>query len=197
MTWKQTYTGKAFDYFNPQPEQICIEDIAHSLSMICRFNGHCARFYSVAEHSLLVSKCAQADGPEHAMFGLLHDAAEAYIGDINPVLKSMPFLKSMLAIKQYGSWSDLRRMEVELLEAILPSIGLPRHATSKVKMASIRLIDRRMLATERRDIMADCDREWPDPAEPYGFSVEHEVYGGQKACEGLFIERFHELKELL
>ncbi|HNQ22161.1 MAG TPA: phosphohydrolase [Phycisphaerae bacterium] len=86
--WIQTYTGRRVDPFNLQPQDVVIEDIAHALSLIARFGGHCARFYSVAQHSLIVSVCAPN---EYQLWGLLHDAAEAYLGDIpRPIKRRLP-----------------------------------------------------------------------------------------------------------
>lgn len=93
--WKQTYTGKVFDYVDTTVESICLEDIAHSLSLQCRFSGHCKRFYSVAEHSVYVAHETQrlAGSTEYGILpfkvGVLHDAAEAYIGDIVSPLKAL------------------------------------------------------------------------------------------------------------
>ena len=78
-SWLQTYTGIQFWPLDPRPEEIDIQDIAHALSLLCRFNGHCQRFYSVAEHSVHVSTIL---APEFGLWGLLHDAAEAYLSDI-------------------------------------------------------------------------------------------------------------------
>jgi len=79
----RTISGRKIDPFNIQQDDICIEDIAHSLSMQCRYNGHSRHFYSVAEHSILVSQCLPASCQ---LWGLLHDATEAYIGDmISPI----------------------------------------------------------------------------------------------------------------
>lgn len=78
MTWTQTYTGHQFDIFDPDPGQIHIADIAHSLALTCRFGGHTTRPYSVAQHSVLVSHMVPGD---YALHALMHDAAEAYIGD--------------------------------------------------------------------------------------------------------------------
>ena len=71
--WIQTYTGKQYAYFECGPEQICIEDIARALSNLCRFTGHCKKFYSVAQHSVLVSHRTK-----NPFLGLMHDADEAY-----------------------------------------------------------------------------------------------------------------------
>jgi len=85
--WIQTYTGKRFYLINPTPDMIDIEDIAHALSNVCRFAGHIKKFYSVAEHSVFVSRMCEK---EHKLAGLLHDASEAYIADIASPFK--PFL---------------------------------------------------------------------------------------------------------
>jgi hypothetical protein len=74
-----TVTGREIDVLNPKEEDIDIEDIAHSLSLICRWGGHTKKHYSVAQHSVLVS---MACSKESQLEGLLHDATEAYIGDI-------------------------------------------------------------------------------------------------------------------
>lgn len=86
--WIMTRTGKHFRPFHPKIEDIEIEDIAHALSHICRFNGHTSKFYSVAEHSILVSVLC----PEGLKLrGLLHDGAEAYMGDMPRPLKDYEF----------------------------------------------------------------------------------------------------------
>lgn len=80
-----TYTGKQVRPLTPDPSTICIEDIAHSLANQCRFTGHTKSFYSVAQHSVIVSEiCDYKD----AMWGLLHDGSEAYLSDIARPLKS-------------------------------------------------------------------------------------------------------------
>ncbi len=82
--WIQTFTGKQFYPLEPDIELICIEDIAHALSMLCRFTGHCKHFYSVGQHSILM---AQHMPGEYLLEGLLHDAAEAYINDMSRPVK--------------------------------------------------------------------------------------------------------------
>ena len=89
--WIQTYTGKKFWPLDPRPEDVDIVDIAHALSMQCRFGGHCLRFYSTAEHSVYVSHhCGSA-----ALIGLLHDGSEAYLLDmLAPIKEYMPDYKA-------------------------------------------------------------------------------------------------------
>ncbi len=84
----RTFSGVDFTVFNPSPEQIDIIDIAHALSQICRYGGHSKTFYSVAQHSIAVSYLVK---PENALCGLLHDATEAFFGDLpRPVKYKIP-----------------------------------------------------------------------------------------------------------
>ena len=95
--WFPTFTNKIIDLENPTPDMVDIEDIAHALSMTCRFGGHCRDFYSVAEHSVNVELLGtysgipglMKDGGKHTLSLLLHDAAEAYLGDVVSPLKYM------------------------------------------------------------------------------------------------------------
>jgi hypothetical protein len=86
--WFRTYTGQWVDLLNPRPEDVTFESIARPLSRICRFGGHCRDHYSVAQHSVEVSRrCLQ----ENALIGLLHDASEAFIADIvSPLKRFLP-----------------------------------------------------------------------------------------------------------
>ena len=85
-----TYSGRLVDLSNPSVESIDINDIAHALSNICRFNGHTTVFYSVAAHSICISQAIQKQAsPLMALHGLLHDASEAYIHDIISPFKHM------------------------------------------------------------------------------------------------------------
>ncbi|MGL5731718.1 MAG: phosphohydrolase [Bacteroidales bacterium] len=93
MSYITTFTGLHFDPVNPSPELVCLEDIAHALSMICRANGHTRIFYSVAQHSLGCCKEAELRGHSFRIqLGcLLHDASEAYLSDMpRPIKAQLP-----------------------------------------------------------------------------------------------------------
>lgn len=90
----RTVTGIYMNVFEPTPEMICIEDIAHALSNQCRFGGHLPRFYSVAEHSLNCMHLIEKD--ELKLGALLHDASEAYLLDIpSPIKKGLSNYKEI------------------------------------------------------------------------------------------------------
>lgn len=105
-----TYTGRRFYPFNPRAEDVCLEDIAHALSMQCRFSGHVRAFYSVAEHSVFVSKYSPL---EDRLIGLLHDASEAYLQDM-----ASP-------IKHSGRITGYLEAEERISKAIAAAFGLP------------------------------------------------------------------------
>jgi hypothetical protein len=83
----QTATGRKFWPLDPRADEVFIEDIAHSLSLQCRYAGHCLRFYSVAEHCVLMARKLRWEGVDVALYALLHDAAEAYTVDVPRPLK--------------------------------------------------------------------------------------------------------------
>ena len=139
MSWMLTYTGKKFDPINPDPESICHDDIAHALANICRFSGHCREFYSVAQHSYMVSKNVP---PEDALAGLLHDAAEAYIADIITPVK--PHL------------TNYKELELRIWGAISTRFGVSYEIPESVHVA-----DTILLATEKRDLMPYHPDPWP------------------------------------
>lgn len=88
-----TYTGKHFDPTKPDEALICIEDIAHALSLLCRGNGHVKTFFSVGQHCILCAKEAIARGYSSrlSLAALLHDASECYMSDVpRPFKKSLP-----------------------------------------------------------------------------------------------------------
>jgi hypothetical protein len=89
--WIVTNSGKKFHPFNPNPDDISLLDIAHSLSLQCRWNGHIDSFYSVAQHSVMVSRIVEEIDPEHSLEALMHDAAEAFTSDVPlPIKMALP-----------------------------------------------------------------------------------------------------------
>lgn len=98
-----TFSGKRISLYNPDPELICIEDIAHALSHICRFGGHAREFYSVAQHCCLVSYLAPA---EWRLAALMHDATEAYLGDVIKPLKNILNGKQANSAHSYTEGSE-------------------------------------------------------------------------------------------
>jgi hypothetical protein len=131
--YKITFTGKKFDVNSPSPEQVDPIDIAHALSNLCRFGGHCSQYYSVAEHSVHVSNLFSGS---LAKWGLMHDATEAYIGDIVRPVKRQPFM--------FG----YRDLEERLLLVIAERFGLSGHVPDVILYA-----DNAMLVTEMSQIM--------------------------------------------
>jgi 5'-deoxynucleotidase YfbR-like HD superfamily hydrolase len=136
----QTVSGRAVDLLAVKPHQIAIEDIAHGLAHLCRFNGHTRDFYSVAQHAVLVSMCCR---PADMLHGLLHDASEAYLGDVVSPLKHLPRMKGY------------RATENRLQRAIYVRFGL-----APLMPDSVKRVDAQMLATEIRDLMPTCT-SWP------------------------------------
>lgn len=132
--WLQTYTGLAFFPLAPHEDQVSIEDIAHALSLQCRFAGHTRDFYSVAQHSVLVSRYVP---PKDALWGLLHDAAEAYLVDLPRPLKH----HSLLGF-------EYRQIEERVERVICQHFRLPPE-----KPSSIGWVERRLLRTEQRDLL--------------------------------------------
>lgn len=86
----RTFTGLYVTPTRLTPGMITIEDIAHGLSRVCRFAGHCAGFLPVAEHSIAVARIVMTTDPDHALEALLHDASEAYLGDMPRPIKHLP-----------------------------------------------------------------------------------------------------------
>jgi hypothetical protein len=136
----RTFTGRLIDPCAPDPAKIHIDDIAHALSLACRFLGHTDCFYSVAQHSVLVSELVP---PPDALWGLLHDAAEAYLCDLPAPIKQAP-----------GMWF-YRSAEALLGRAVACRFGLPPEMPESVKLA-----DRAVLATEFRDVTTAGETAW-------------------------------------
>lgn len=147
--WFQTYTGRKFYPYDPRPDEVDIVDIAHSLSLQCRFNGHVKEFYSVAQHSIHVcrvfSELAKKEGlganKQAHLCALLHDATEAYVGDlIRPIKIDMPSFKEM---------------EEKVWRSILEHFGLLDVWEHFPLEPLVKRADNILLATERRDLLPD------------------------------------------
>lgn len=162
-------SGKYFSFWEPEKAEFTIEDIAHALSHICRFTGHCMRFYSVAQHSVYVSQLVP---PEHALAGLLHDAAEAFVGDVAKPLKNL--------IPQYSIIE--KRVETAVFERF--GIAFPLHE-------SIKSADLTMLATEQRILMRNED-EWAGCEGHTATNLELPSMA-PKIARDFFLSRFSEL----
>jgi hypothetical protein len=134
-------SGDMLDPFNPDPDMLSIPVIAHHLAMQCRFNGACRRFYSVAEHSVLSADVARDETLARAM--LLHDAHEAFLGDVVSPLKTPDILGSDAPI-----WHAVDAIDLAIQERYGVSFDDER----------IKLIDSHMLGVEWRELMPEPDR---------------------------------------
>lgn len=173
--WIETYTGQQFHFANPQPSEIHIEDIAHALSLLCRYNGHTKRFYSVAEHSILISQWLLFNGYEDlALTGLLHDGAEAYIGDMpRPIKVTMP---------------EFKRLEERIDRAVSLRFG-----TAYPFPPIVKELDTRILVDERKQVMNPSPNKWgTDDLE--GISVEMDLWQPQDV-EKIFLYTYRMLTE--
>lgn len=167
--WMQTATGKQFWPLDPRADEVDIIDIAHGLSNICRYGGHCTRFYSVAEHSIYVS---QALPPALRMCGLLHDASEAYLGDvIRPLKRFIP---------------GYHEFEAAVMTAVCERFGLSYPMPPQVKE-----IDNNIILDEHLQVMARgpawTNEAWEIGREEIG--VEIQCWRPERAAEK-FLDQF-------
>ncbi len=137
-SWIQTAGGDRFYLIDSMGSSITLGDIAQSLSKLCRYTGHCRKFYSVAEHSYRVSLIVP---PEHAFHALLHDASEAYLGDVSTPLKSL--------------LDDYREIEEQVSRGIYARFRLPAELHPCIKAA-----DYQMLASEVPLLFDIVDEGW-------------------------------------
>lgn len=161
-----------FDPFN-LPRQFDIRDIAHALSHLCRFGGHTREFYSVAQHSVLVSYRAEQLDPEAGLWGLLHDASEAFLGDVVRPLKSR------------GTFDEYRLIEAAVQAAIFGHFGCRGVAPAAVAVA-----DDDVLAIEFRDLMP---RRPGDEWERLAGAAPRVRPASSEAARSMFLCRFAQL----
>lgn len=173
--WIQTYTGRRFRPFDPRPEDVCIKDIAHALAFKCRFGGHCTAFYSVAQHSVLVSEAVASSGFGSAvqLEGLMHDAAEAYLPDVPRPVK--PHLLGFANI------------EIRVERAIASAFDLPWPWCPAVKRT-----DTAILRDEAIQLMDGDHSDWDLPEPALGIPIDP---WGPEEAERRFLERFEMLWE--
>jgi hypothetical protein len=165
-----TADGLYFDFLNPSADCVTLNAIARGLANACRYGNQCAPFYSVAEHSIWVSRIVP---PEFALAGLFHDAAEAFILDMPKPLKEI--------------LPDYKAIEKRVEAVVFPALGLPATLPPEVKAA-----DRQMLATEQLVLMNNSDAwEWTDGLVP-AKGLKLKCYPPAEAYHA-FIARAHKL----
>ena len=167
-----TYTKKLFYPTDPRGNDVCIEDIAHALSLICRANGHFPRFYSVGQHSISCAREAIARNlPKRLILAcLIHDSSEAYLSDI-----TRPVKKDLHAYREYE-----KKLQTVVYEKFIGTL-------SDEELAVVKLIDDTMLYHEFYHFMGEkIGEELPKMSNPsYDFQPFDEV-------ESEFLEIFNE-----
>ena len=173
----ETRSGILFRPLSPNAQDIRIEDIAHALSNQCRFSGHTRVPYSVAEHSVRVSWLLQDWGYDKAIqfWGLMHDAAEAYLVDLPTPLKMDPRL------------AFYKEAEANLMRVICARFGMCASEPSAVRRA-----DGVLLATEVRDMMHGEKTHWAKLQRVPLVDYRIDPLGQIQARE-LFLSRFEEV----
>lgn len=173
MSWICTHTGGRFDIFDPKPEAVRIEDIAHALAMNCRYNGHTDHFFSVAEHCIVASMFCD---PEFALEVLLHDAAEAYLSDIPKPIKMR--------------WPEFSAHEDVVLRVIFEGLGVTWPDLDV--HAHIKYVDLRMLATEKPQVLPRAQDDWDilEGVYPYPHTF---AFLEPRHAAGAFLNHFNKL----
>lgn len=166
-----TFSGNRFYPLRPHIDQVAIEDIAHGLAYQCRFNGQTKTFYSIAQHSLIVASLVP---PPLRLAALLHDAAEAYLGDMVKPLKVL--------LPEFAALED------KVTAIIAATYGIDFSDYAPIKRA-----DLVALATEKRDLMPHSTERWAylDGIAPLPGIIVAMDPGEAKQC---FLQRYHELK---
>jgi hypothetical protein len=173
----QTVSGRWVNPFDPDPDQLDAGDIARALANQCRFGGHSRVFYSVAQHSVIVSRLVEERGGdvEEVFAALMHDASEAYLGDMpHPLNHRSPL------------GAAFRETEAPLEQAIRDRFGI------KPGVAEIKHADRALLATERRAFSAET-WHWPELEGVEPLDLELSAWSPEQAADE-FAERYAELQ---
>lgn len=171
--WMQTYTGKQYWPIDPRADEVDIIDIAHALSNMCRYGGHCRTFYSVAEHSVLVSQWLRKQGHDKPiqLKGLMHDGTEAYCTDVPRPLKHM-----------LAGYDDIEhRNWLAICERFDISPDMPQ---------CIKDADNEVLLLEAEWLMKPHPAPWNIPGKP----ADVQLYGlGAGVAKPLFLQTFADL----
>lgn len=178
-----TISGQKFWPYDPRPAEVDIEVIAHHLAMQCRFNGAVRDFLSVAEHSW---HCSFLGPASEALERLLHDAAEAYVGDIIRPLKMQP-----------GFVQEYRRLEFRVERVIAQRFNLRYPWPESVKIADEIVVRREvedLVPCDTSDLPALNEGEWAIQQLGYVPRIRFENWSPIMAKQR-FLERFHELSE--
>ena len=163
----QTFTGIDFDLLEPKVETINLIDIAHSLSMNCRYNGHASRHYSVAEHSVLLAKemlkqrkSMDEEECRGASIGLLfHDAHEAYTGDVTSPLKRLGYLAEIA-----------KNVDARIERVMCKKLGISR---TLLHSPLVKEYDMRILHDEKRALLSNKGKSWNiEQYEPLGVQIQ-------------------------
>lgn len=185
MTTEDAYRGHGvvettYGWFDPNKPVFDMRDIAHALGQLTRYNGHGRFFYSVAEHSVLVSRLVEVRQLGDPMEGLLHDATEAYLSDV-----PAPF-------KQF--LPDLQAFDARMERALRAQTGLPAEKTPGIKRA-----DWLALFIEAYDLLPSRGEGWVDPhnLRPEAIALRNDGWFIQgytpDTATRYFTERYHEL----
>lgn len=143
--WIQTFTGKQFDFLLQHPDDVDIIDIAWALAHQCRYAGHTIKHYSIAEHSVYLSRALPQ---EFKLEGLMHDASEAYLVDMPRPAKRL--------------LADYARIEDDVMQTINQKFGGKIYPMSPI----VKEYDTRILGNERRDICTKTSWQWSHVGEP-------------------------------
>jgi hypothetical protein len=179
--WLTTACGGSFDLCGQDERQVRINDIAAALAKQCRFNGASIGFYSVAQHSCVVADALKRHGPMVQLLGLMHDAHEAYTGDIAAPVKRV--------LGSVGAYNALLDLEETIQRTIHRAFRLPEKPSKQFRDL-VAMADEAALATELRDVMAEPDRAWSLKAKPLPTPII--VWPWPKA-EEKFLQKFHDL----
>ncbi len=175
--WMQTFSGAQFFPLDIRAEDLHIADIAHALSYLCRYNGHTARFYSVAEHSILMTRHAMAAGLMTVPFYrtvLMHDAAEAYIGDYPYAVKAVI--------------PEVKALETQIEAVLAPKFGLDQRPETK---KAVKELDRRIVHNERNELLRGPHAWVSDGYQPLDITIQ---CWEPREARWQFLELFSELE---